>query len=180
MGRAMTPRGVSQHPSAATSPTVDIPPDPRHDPRSRLERRLNHLKEFAVDRHERLLMQSARSRMPEVKAALDLRAAEWAANCDELHALLIELRGAPEEGSGTGASMPGTSRHEAPPAGASDAWLLDESVADEDRAVQDYREVLADASLPFSMRATLARQRRTAIDSALRFSTMRRRLTGAN
>jgi hypothetical protein len=171
---------MSLHPGAATSPTVDIPPDPRHDPRSRLERRLNHLKEFALDRHQRLLLQSARSRMPEVRAALDLRAAEWAANCDELHGLLIELRGAPEEGSGAGAAVSGASIHEPPPPGASDAWLLDESVADEDRAVQDYREVLADASLPFTMRATLARQRRTAIDSALRFSTMRRRLTGAN
>lgn len=179
MGRAMSPRGMNLHRGASTVPTVDIPPDPRHDPRSRLEDRLNRLKEFAVDRHDRLLVQSARSRTPEVRAAFDLRAAEWTAHGDELHALLIELRGAPEEGGGADAAVPRTALHEPPPANASDAWLLDESVAEEDRAVQDYREVLADASLPFTMRAALARQRRAAIDSALRFSTMRRRLTDA-
>ena len=180
MGRTMSARGAFHHPTASSSPTVDIPPDPRHDPRARLERRLNHLKEFAADRHERLLVQSARSQTPEVRAALDLRAAEWSGHEDELNALVIELHGTPEEGSGAGAAVPRTALHEPPPANASDAWLLDECVAEEDRAVQDYREVLADANLPFTMRTALARQRRAAIDSALRFSTMRRRLTGAN
>ena len=72
-------------------------PDPRHDPRPRIEYCVNKLKEFAVDRHQLLLVQSARTRTPSLKAAFDLRAAQWSTHADELHELVVELRGTPEE-----------------------------------------------------------------------------------
>ena len=158
------------------STTSTTPPDPvAAGPDAwhpTLEQRLNHLKEAAADHRHRLMLLSAQARAPELRAALDLRAAEWDRQEDELHDLVVELYGAPQEGWGSGLVTIDLATGVPLAAGPADADLAAECIVEEDEGGQAYAELLADGSLPPTVHDTLARHRQASIDSAQRFATV--------
>jgi len=160
-------------PSSAARDRVPAGPDTW---RPTLEQRLNQLKEAAADHRHRLLLLSAQARTPELRAALDLRAAEWNRQEDELHDLVVELYGAPQEGWGSGLVMIDSPPGDAQAAGTADADLAAECIVEEDEAAQACADLMADGALPAVVRDTLARHRQAGIDSAQRFAAMHQRL----
>jgi len=158
--------------STAPPDPVPIGPDAWHPT---LEQRLNHLKETAADHRHRLLLLSAQARTPELRAALDLRAAAWDRQEDELHDLVIDLYGAPQEGWGSGL-VPADVMTGGPATGPADIDLAAECIAEETAAGRTYAHLSASEPLPATVRDTLARHHQASIDSAQRFIAMRQRL----
>ena len=161
--------------TTSTTPPDPVPtgPDEWHPT---LEQRLNHLKEAAANHRHRLMLLSTQARTPELRAALDLRAAEWDRQEDELHDLVVELCGAPQEGWGSGLVTIDLETGKPLSASPADVDLAAECIVKEDERGQAYADLMAEAALPATVHGTLARHRQACLDSVQRFTAMRQDL----